>query len=59
MEDRGVYIIIGNTDEGSSFEYTEKRAEEVEKRLIPLLQSSDTPYKRLIMSGTYPSTFFI
>ena len=49
MEDRGVYIIIGNTDEGSSFEYTEKRAEEVEKRLIPLLQSSDTPYKRLIM----------
>ena len=41
MEDRGVYIIIGNTDEGSSFEYTEKRAEEVEKRLIPLLQSSD------------------
>ena len=49
MEDRGVYIIIGNTDEGSSFEYTEKRAEEVEKRLIPLLQSSDSPYKRLIM----------
>ena len=49
MEDRGVYIIIGNTDEGSSFEYTEKRAEEVEKRLIPLLQSSETPYKRLIM----------
>ena len=49
IEDRGVYIIIGNTDEGSSFEYTEKRAEEVEKRLIPLLQSSETPYKRLIM----------
>ena len=49
MEDRGVYIIIGNTDEGSSFEYTEKRAEEVEKRLIPLLQSPETPYKRLIM----------
>ena len=40
MEDRGVYIILGFTDEGSSFEYTEKRAEEVEKRLIPLLQSS-------------------
>ena len=34
MEDRGVYIIIGNTDEGSSFEYTEKRAEEVKKQLI-------------------------
>ena len=49
VEDRGVYIIIGNTDEGSSFEYTEKRAEEVERRLIPLLQSPDSPYKRLIM----------
>ncbi len=48
-EDRGVYIIIGNTDEGSSFEYTEKRAQDVEKRLIPLLQQEDSPYKRLIM----------
>ena len=48
-EDRGVYIIIGNTDEGSSFEYTEKRAEEIEKRLIPLLQADGSPYKRLIM----------
>ena len=48
-EDRGVYIIIGNTDEGSSFEYTEKRAEDVEKRLIPLLEAEDSPYKRFIM----------
>ena len=48
-EDRGVYLIIGNTDEGSSFEYTEKRAQDIEKRLIPLLQEKDSPYKRLIM----------
>jgi HAE1 family hydrophobic/amphiphilic exporter-1/multidrug efflux pump len=49
MEDRGVYLVLGFTDEGSSFEYTEKRAEDVEKRLIPLLQAEDSPYKRLIM----------
>ena len=49
MEDRGVYLVLGFTDEGSSFEYTEKRAEDVEKRLIPLLEGSDSPYKRLIM----------
>ena len=48
-EDRGVYIIVGNTDEGSSFEYTKKRAEDIEKRLIPLLQAEDSPYKRFIM----------
>ncbi len=60
-EDRGVYIIIGNTDEGSSFEYTEKRAEEIEKRLIPLLQEDGSPYKRLIMRvpgfGTNKNSF--
>ena len=49
MEDRGVYLVLGFTDEGSSFEYTEKRAEDVEKRLIPLLQAKDSPYKRFIM----------
>ena len=49
MEDRGVYLVIGFTDEGSSFEYTEKRAEDVEKRLIPLLQAENSPYKRFIM----------
>ena len=49
LEDRGVYLVLGFTDEGSSFEYTEKRAEDVEKRLIPLLQAEDSPYKRLIM----------
>jgi len=49
MEDRGVYLILGFTDEGSSFEYTKKRAEDVEKRLIPLLQAKNSPYKRFIM----------
>ncbi len=49
IEDRGVYLVIGFTDEGSSFEYTEKRAEDVEKRLIPLLQAEGSPYKRFIM----------
>ncbi len=49
MEDRGVYLVLGFTDEGSSFEYTEKRAVDVEKRLIPLLQAENSPYKRFIM----------
>ena len=49
MEDRGVYLVLGFTDEGSSFEYTEKRAEDVEKRLIPLLKAENSPYKRFIM----------
>ena len=34
MEDRGAYLIIGFTDEGSSFEYTQEQAQKVEKRLI-------------------------
>ncbi len=49
MEDRGAYLVIGFTDEGSSFEYTQERAQEVERRLIPLLQSEDSPYSRFIM----------
>ena len=49
MEDRGAYLVIGFTDEGSSFEYTQERAQEVEKRLIPLLQKDDSPYSRFIM----------
>ena len=49
MEDRGVYLVLGFTDEGSSFEYTERRAEDVEKRLIPLLEENNSPYQRLIM----------
>jgi len=49
MEDRGVYLVIGFTDEGRSFEYTQEKAQEVEKRLIPLLQGEDSPYSRFIM----------
>tara|TARA_Y100001970_G_scaffold4411_1_gene5098 strand:- start:3960 stop:7088 length:3129 start_codon:yes stop_codon:yes gene_type:complete len=49
MEDRGVYLVIGFTDEGRSFEYTQEKAQEVEKRLIPLLQAKDSPYSRFIM----------
>ena len=49
MEDRGAYLIIGATDEGSSFEYTQKQAQKVEARLIPLLQAKDSPYSRFIM----------
>ena len=48
-EDRGVYLVIGKTDEGSSFEYTKKRAEDVEKRLIPFLKNKDESYQRIIM----------
>jgi len=49
MEDRGAYLIIGSTDEGSSFEYTQEQAKKVEARLIPLLQAEDSPYSRFIM----------
>ena len=49
IEDRGAYLVIGFTDEGSSFQYTQKRAEDVERRLIPLLQAEDSPYNRFLM----------
>ena len=49
MEDREAYLIIGFTDEGSSFEYTEEKAQIIEQRLIPLLQAEDSPYRRFIM----------
>ena len=49
MEDRGAYLIIGATDEGSSFEYTQEQAQKVEARLIPLLQTEDSSYSRFIM----------
>ena len=48
-EDRGVYLVIGFTDEGSSFDYTQKRAQDVEKRLLPLLQDENSPYDKFIM----------
>ena len=49
MEDRGAYLVIGFTDEGSSFEYTQEKAQIIEQRLIPLLQAENSPYKRFIM----------
>ena len=49
MEDRGAYLVIGLTDEGSSFQYTQQRAEDVEKRLIPLLKKEDSPYNKFLM----------
>ena len=49
MEDRGAYLIIGFTDEGTSFEYTQEQAQKVEARLLPLLQAENSPYKRFIM----------
>ena len=49
MEDRGAYLVIGFTDEGSSFEYTQEKAQVIEKRLIPLLQAENSPYSRFIM----------
>ncbi len=49
IEDRGAYLVIGFTDDGSSFDYTKKRAEDVENRLIPLLQSQDSPYRKFLM----------
>ena len=49
MEDRGAYLVIGFTDEGSSFEYTQEKALDIEKRLIPLLYAENSPYSRFIM----------
>ncbi len=49
LEDRGAYLVIGFTDEGSSFQYTQKRAEDVERRLVPLLKSEGSPYKKFLM----------
>ena len=48
-EDRGVYLIIGQTDIGSSYTYTADKAEQMEKRLLPLVKNDDESYKRLIL----------
>jgi HAE1 family hydrophobic/amphiphilic exporter-1/multidrug efflux pump len=37
QEDRGVYLIVGQTDIGSSYQYTADKAEKIERRLIPLV----------------------
>ena len=39
VEDRGSYLIIGSTDEGSSFEYTQEKAQIIEGRILKLLQA--------------------
>ena len=49
IEDRGAYLIIGSTDEGSSFEYTQDKAQIIESRILKLLEAEDSPYERLIM----------
>ena len=49
QEDRGVYLVIGKTDEGSSFQYTSDKAEEIERRLTPLVKNENESYKRMIM----------
>ena len=41
QEDRGLLFMSITTPEGSSFEYTVKQVEEVERRLMPLVDSGD------------------
>ncbi len=48
-EDRGVYLVIGKTDEGSSFQYTSDKAQVIEKRLTSLVKDENESYKRMIM----------
>jgi len=49
QEDRGVYLIVGQTDIGSSYQYTTDKAEKIERRLIPLVENEDESYKRLVL----------
>jgi len=49
QEDRGVYLIVGQTDIGSSYQYTADKAEKIERRLIPLVEKEDESYKRLVL----------
>ena len=49
IEDRGNFLAIGFTDQGSSFQYTSDRAQDVKKRLIPLLKADGSPYKKLLV----------
>ena len=49
QEDRGVYLIVGQTDIGSSYQYTADKAEKIERRLIPLIKKEDESYKRLVL----------
>ena len=49
QEDRGLFLVVGQTDIGSSYEYTADKAEQMEKRLLPLVKKDDEAYKRLIL----------
>ena len=53
MEDRGAYLIIGFTDEGTSFEYTQEQAQKVEARLLPLLQAPHKYYRKSPFAQVY------
>jgi len=65
QEDRGVYLIVGQTDIGSSYQYTADKAEKIERRLIPLVENEDESYKRLVLrvpgwgSGNSYNSFII
>ena len=65
QEDRGVYLIVGQTDIGSSYQYTVDKAEKIERRLIPLVENEDESYKRLVLrvpgwgSGNSYNSFII
>ena len=46
-EDRGVFFMVVNAPEGSSFDYTVRQLLKIEERLMPLVDSGDV--KRLLM----------
>ncbi|MBC8295634.1 MAG: efflux RND transporter permease subunit, partial [Pelagibacterales bacterium] len=48
-EDRGVYLVIGKTDEGSSFQFIVVKSKELERRLILLIKKVGEFLKRVIM----------
>ena len=55
MEDRGAYLVIGYTDEGSSFEYTQEKAQIIQKlnpmnQHYPRLNTIRELYKELYKS---------
>ncbi len=48
VEDRSAFLTIGFTDPGSSFEYTQQRAKDMEASLSGLLRADKSPYKKLL-----------
>ncbi|MEH6591204.1 MAG: efflux RND transporter permease subunit [Halioglobus sp.] len=51
-EDRGILFMSVSTPEGSSFEYTVKKIEAIERRLMPLVDSGDIK-RLLIRAGSF------